>query len=259
MCKVVKTYIEDDKTYRFDREQLDIMITKKRSALTTSEKKVTKTFVMRELSEVTFVSFEAVKNWVYGNNGPSDLEQVKKIADYFGIDYHELLKQEENKMKKDDNIVFDNTSDAQNIQTRMCVREVYVSLYDAVEKIWDYYHSEDTNIIMQFSEEELEKSNITTYERAEEACGKVIDLLNRYLLDIPYSFREKVVRWYWQNVETTLMNITCRFCDPMNEDDPEEIKEKAESAEHLKQQEYKYKEGFYTRELRNLFSEYILP
>lgn len=259
MCKDVKTYMENEKIYRFDCEKLNIFITQKRSMLTTHEKKITKTYVMRELSDATFVSYDAVKNWTYGNNGPSDLEQVKRIAEYFGIDYHELLKQEESKMKNNDNRNIDKISEAQRSQTHICVREVYVSLYDAVDKIWDYYHAEETHIIEQLSEEELEKRNITTYERAEEACGKVIHLLNRYLLDIPVSMREKITRWYWKNVETMLMNITCRFSIPMDEDDPEEMNEKAESAEYLKQQEYKYKEGWYTRELSALFSEYILP
>ena len=48
--------------------------------------------IYEEIANRCCVSFDAVKNWFSMKNGPGDLEQVKKIAEYFGIDYMNLLK-----------------------------------------------------------------------------------------------------------------------------------------------------------------------
>ena len=139
MCKEIKSYTENGEKYRFDREKLDMFILQKREHLMAQKKKAFKITVIRELAEDTFVSEEAVKSWTYGNNGPSDLEQVKKIADYFGVDYHELLKQEENKMNTENSKYMEQISEQVKLQTHASVRDIYVAMFEAVDKIWDYY------------------------------------------------------------------------------------------------------------------------
>ncbi|MBP1554378.1 MAG: helix-turn-helix transcriptional regulator [Oscillospiraceae bacterium] len=38
------------------------------------------------------VSKDAVRSWKFGKNGPSDVETIIKLADYFKVDYKMLLK-----------------------------------------------------------------------------------------------------------------------------------------------------------------------
>ena len=48
--------------------------------------------IYEEISGVCCISFDAVKNWFSMKNGPGDIEQVKKMAEYFNVEYLKLLK-----------------------------------------------------------------------------------------------------------------------------------------------------------------------
>jgi hypothetical protein len=55
------------------------------------EGKATKMKVYEDLSKACFVDVEAVRNWFRGKNGPSDMDKVVAIADYFGRDKFDFL------------------------------------------------------------------------------------------------------------------------------------------------------------------------
>ena len=47
----------------------------------TSDRNPTKNQIYRELTEKCYVTFDAVKNWFTGKNGPGDIGQVKSVAE----------------------------------------------------------------------------------------------------------------------------------------------------------------------------------
>lgn len=62
--------------------------------------------VIEEISLKENLSVEAIKNWMYGYNGPSDMEAVKTIATVVPIDYKDLLLEVE---KEKETLEMDNT------------------------------------------------------------------------------------------------------------------------------------------------------
>jgi transcriptional regulator with XRE-family HTH domain len=55
--------------------------------------------LMERIAEKAYVTYEAVKNWKQGYNGPSDIEMVKICAEVLDIDYHDLLTSIESKQE----------------------------------------------------------------------------------------------------------------------------------------------------------------
>ena len=259
MCKTIKTYTENDAKYQFDCEKLKRCMVLKIQEMKSQGIKGTKKSITNDLSEKLFISYEAVKNWTYGTNGPSDLEQVRKIAEYFGIEYHNLLSQEEKTMNINENTSNDQLTDTQKAQTHACVRDVYVAMFEAIDMMWSYYHAEDKHLLEKYSEEEYAEHNIVQYEEAEASVIKVTKLLNKYMLDIPQSFSDKIYKWFSKNVQYRLTDIVFLFITLFDEPDPDELKELEDTIKFLKSEEIMYKEGFYHKELRDLFSEYVLP
>ena len=50
-----------------------------------------KNTIYEEISKICVVSADAVKNWFVRKNGPGEPEYVSKMADYFGVNYRDLL------------------------------------------------------------------------------------------------------------------------------------------------------------------------
>ncbi|MCR4896479.1 MAG: hypothetical protein K5891_06845 [Lachnospiraceae bacterium] len=148
------------------------------------------------------------------------------------------------------------SADAQKVQTHACVSEVYKAMYEAVNAFWNYYHAEDTGAFFKYKTEELAKMNIVTFEEAEELCHKVYDLLRKYLLDIPTSLIEKTRHWFGTNVSSLLEDTAVLF--PLEWNDPDDELWK-ETYHHLQEKEARYQVGAYFCELKDLFSEYIMP
>ncbi len=259
MCKAVKRYIENDVKYQFDCEKMKAFITKRRRDILASDKKVPQYIIWQELADQLFVSQDAVKSWVYGNNGPSDLEQVRKIADYFDIDYHELLKTEETKMNTSKVEYEEQISVQQRMLTHASVREVYVSLIEALDKVWEYYDAERKGLYDKYTEEEMIEKNITTFEVAEDAIYNVAKLMTKYYLDIPQSLYEEISKWFVEHLKVQIMNIACIFMPMMSEDDPEELEDLKNDRKLNERRATEYRDGVYYRQLMDIFSDYVLP
>ena len=80
-AKTIKLYEEEGTNYQFDSEKFKMLINQKKLYLNQMHKKTTKAEIMESIAGELCVSTEAIKNWMYGYNGPSDIEQVKKIGD----------------------------------------------------------------------------------------------------------------------------------------------------------------------------------
>ena len=132
-------------------------------------------------------------------------------------------------------------------------------MFEAIDMMWSYYHAEDKHLFDKYSEEEYAENNVVQYEEAEASVNNVIKLLNKYMLDIPQSFRDKISKWFCINVQYRLTDIVFLFIALWEEPDADELKELEDTINYLKKEELQYNEGVYHRELREMFSEYVLP
>ena len=139
MKNTCKTYEENGRAYQFSHKKLLMYMNKKKYGEQLAGKKITKQAMMEELAEKLFVSAEAVKNWMYGYNGPSELEQVKSLADYFGIDYHDLLDTEEDTAMEDNKTNINLSLDPQGYCTKERVRAIFTRMVDFYNRAYFYY------------------------------------------------------------------------------------------------------------------------
>ena len=83
---------DDGKEYVFSCEKFNDVISKHQMILQAkSGHRVSKLSIYEDLSNKLYISLDTIRNWVRGRNGPSNLEDTKKLAEFIQIDYHELL------------------------------------------------------------------------------------------------------------------------------------------------------------------------
>ena len=81
---------EDNKRYQFNSDSFAKLMNRKIMYKDNNATRITKTIIRDQLADLLFISPEAIRKWD-ANGGPADLDQVKKCATYFGVDYHDLL------------------------------------------------------------------------------------------------------------------------------------------------------------------------
>ena len=256
-----KVYVENNTRYQFYPERLMLLVNQKKYRLQQRGKKVTKTSIMEELAEKACVSTEAIKNWMYGYNGPSDLEQVKSLGEYFQVDYHFMLDEEEIEMP-----VLEKTSDhavdtAQRLITKNRIREIYKGMLEFLD-LCRYYHSDLATDLVWCGEILPEEVCENYYECLEDANQKmrmkyfeVRDEIDRSMLDIPEDDFVKLKEFLWAR----LFNCIDLVADPdrkppkKGEPEPEGYPDQNDFVEF-----WELAFDNYIEELRELFADYTI-
>lgn len=84
-------YEENSIEYVFNDKAFKKAVIEKKSNSRKTGENLTQDRILEEIADKTSKTPDAVKRWLNGYNGPGDISLVKDIADYFGIDYHDLL------------------------------------------------------------------------------------------------------------------------------------------------------------------------
>lgn len=254
MKKVNKTYIEDGVKYQFSSDRLMMYINQRKAFLQKTKKKATQISIREELAEKACVSQDAVKNWMYGNNAPSDLEQVKILAEYFEVDYHQLLKMEEEKMAATMNVETTNkpVNEAQQIYTKTVVRELYRQILALIRKIGYYAFElelEEGTVEEYFVEEHLNAVS-DAYEDMHEDLLSTNRYLEDIMIDVSEKFYKEIKDYLWSRLDTEIELVA----DPS-------VTESDVEVGYIFDMQYEIREDYARREhmdaLRELFAEYI--
>ena len=80
----------DGQFYQFDCFCFNQYVDKK-----STTDRIRKTEIENKIAEKVSVSSSAIHNWRFGSNGPSGLDLIKDVAEYFNIDFMMLLKKKE--------------------------------------------------------------------------------------------------------------------------------------------------------------------
>lgn len=145
-----------------------------------SGQNITAESVKADLEEKYGISADAIKNWMYGYNGPADVGVVRTVAEYLGIDYKELLlKKETEDMERR----LDSVKSAPEVvyvtgESKDAVRRIYQKMSEFMEIV------NDTCMFRNATDKEH-------YAYVE--FHKELDELVRYsLLDIPKDVYEEL-------------------------------------------------------------------
>lgn len=253
MKKTIKIYEEQGIQYRFDSEKLSVLVNKRKQFLRKKQNSnATKAGITDELSEMLCVSNEAIKNWMYGYNGPSDLEQVEQIGKYFEIDYHELLKEVAD-MKANKGQVLDGF--IQNTYTREVIRKLYRDILHYIDSCETVF----LNLTMYedgLKKEEYEKF-VADVKNESKALHSELDDLTEYVvqsyLDIPTEFYEKISNYCWGKLEN-LANMVTDF--EYDLEDEKMIYPHLDEGNFFELDEYF--ENEYLKEVQDMFKEFVI-
>ncbi len=139
-------------------------------------KKMTAQQLRLKLAEELNVSEDAIRNWTYGYNGPSDLETIREIAVYFGMEEMELMVGVD-QMNSKKTIEY---SGLQQDISKNVLRNIYAKMCD-VEDMF-------CAVGFDFSEDDSECKAI------DPVLVAIFDLrtyMHENYLDIPKSFQKK--------------------------------------------------------------------
>lgn len=256
MKKIIKSYSEDGVKYWFDCNKMQMYANQMKNGLQMRGKKMTKDTIMKEMADKLFVSYEAIKSWMYGTNGPSDLEQIKQVADYFGVEYHQLLDKEEEEMatKGAVNMMVGMASEEQAKFTKEKVREIYGALIDYINAIFDYYYTENPDKDGDPFNPEYKSRQASAYTIAIMHRRNVDRVLEKDMLDIPKKLYDQVHTYLWSEAQSVLEEVIDSF-EPEDEEDPDYAPEDALiRADELTG----YRNGGYIARLREIFADYIV-
>lgn len=210
--KTFKLLKDEDKEYRFNTNAFKAAVNHKKADAKLRGTKLTTTKITADLAELTFVSPEAIKNWLYGYNGPTDIESVKKIGVYLGIRYQELLIREEERTKMESNTsVSVNMIDMDKAATRNAVKTIYL----AMQKIAQF--GEDNFIPLEEIDEAALHDIRKLFDRADQ-------VLKEYLTDIPVKTYKEISEYLWGTMFSYVVNDDS-FREEMGNEEETKIQE----------------------------------
>lgn len=263
MKNTVKTYEEEGTKYQFDSKQLMICINQRKHYMQLNGRKITKTFIMEDLADTLCVSSETVKSWMYGYNGPSEIDQVKALGDYFRLDYHQLLKSEVDNMSNAVNSRVVVVNDAQAQITKECVRAIYRKMLEFIR----FATKEKENMSFVEDEDFSEEQNkgfcnriYEIHDSLQNSIEDIVELLEYYELDFPEKFSKEVSDYIW----TEFVNVADSFKPSPRHDrflteySEEELKAEIEEYDKFTQEIQDYLWEKSKKDMKQLFSDYYV-
>lgn len=245
-----KVYEENGIKYKFNHKKLLMYMNKTKHDSLLAGEKVTKQAMMGDLAEKLFVSHEAVKNWMYGYNGPSEIEQVTSLGDYFGIDYHELLDSEVTNMEEKNNAI-NMTIDPQAYCTKERVRVIFQRMVDFYDAAAINYHA------LGRGENESEEAFQGRCEACKLELRGILNSVDKEIkysaLDIPEDLYNVLEGYVWYDM---IDNIDLATGIVQGDYDPDD--EHADWYEGLGDYFDDSYEERYMTELKDLFSDYLV-
>ncbi len=268
MKKTIKSYYENGMQYRFNKEAFHILINRKKYDNSASGKKVTQMMIWEEIADRVSVSVDAVKSWFYGNNGPSDLEQIGELGKYLGIDYHQLLEKEHEEMANNTSKNVIVVQSWQEEQTKACIRKIYRAMLHYIKRC-RYYYQNNFNPDPDgdpFNPEYMKAMDIARLELT--GCFQtIVDELEDSMLDLSPEMYDKIYEFTWMELNDYIDVLTENgkdILEGVGTDDPDssEVKKVLEHMDIYDDMvaEYMAKtfEGDYIQQLRDFFGDYTV-
>ncbi len=153
-----KVFIIEGSKYQFDSQSFKLYV--KHYA---KENNIRNVSVFEKISDKVNVTVDAVKQWYYGNNGPSELEMVYIITQLLNInDYLKLMK----KFKEEIDVVVLNSLQMESLKR----------IYDAIiDYLYDFYKTDGFTgaLWYEFQNNGLKNPEPFIYDYAEDKVRRI--------------------------------------------------------------------------------------
>ena len=264
MKKTNKTYMGEGSKYQFSSVNFNAFVNMKKYKGNEEGVKFTKAKITEELAEGLHVSIDAIKNWLYGYNGPTDVEQVKAIGEYLDIDYLCLLQKVEDQNMVDEIKLSVSTEDilpagfekkiGDYIETKRCIRAIYHKMLMYVvetEKCFSKYQNLKEDEITEQTWAEEDKDN----DRLNQLYCEIDDELDKYYLDLPFRMLNDIRNYMWGVMFDYQDAIA--IGKKVDSDHKPTEEEKKKTDETIKEMRYYFDVQFY-KDIEELFGEYMV-
>ena len=259
-----KAYMIEGSKYQFSAVIFNAFVNRKKYSENEKGIKLTKSKITEELADTLHVSIDAVKNWLYGVNGPVDVEQVKAISEYFDIDYLVLLQKVEDENMSDGIKVSVSAEDmlpvgfekkiGDYIETKRCIRNIYHKMLAYVletDKCFNKYQNlKDEEITEQTYEEEAEDN-----ERLKDLYNELDNELDRCYLDLPFRMHNDIRNYMWGVMFDYHDAVAIGKLEGLNYNPTEDEKKKVQETIEEMRNYFNYQ--FY-KDVEDLFGDYMV-
>ena len=162
ISKKTKIFSIENVDYRFDFQSFKIYVEKYAEVEKTSKAKV-----FELIAQNVCVTTEAVKQWHYGNNGPSEIDIIQKAAVLLNVkDYLNLMKKVKEKEEEEEKMVLS------NLQIES-LKRIYD---DVIEYLNDFYKTDGFTggLWYVYQDQGYKDPEDKIYEYAEQKIEKVL-------------------------------------------------------------------------------------
>lgn len=193
-----RTYLEDGKEYIFNNYAFKQEANRVLQERKESREKISVFDFESEIGEYVCRSQDSVKKWKHKGSSPSDLDMVKKLAEFLKVDYHKLLV--ELKVKEVEKM--EEIKVNENQTEKDIVKAICIGLMDYVIHIGDINKAEmgllDSAYTYSFSPL-FKMLNMSIFEISEDTYLKLRRLIAevQFALEdsFDYEYRKAVLRW----------------------------------------------------------------
>lgn len=230
--------VREGKEYVFSSFSFKVNVQKYKSEKKSQGQKVSNEWIWESIAQEVHVTMDSIRNWMYGKNGPSDLESVKAIARYLNIDYHDLLKVQEEKIMSEKTNVICNMVNA--TETKDVIRVIYQKMSEFMDDAVDELCFD--------SDEEMYLIYLSVYK-------ELIRTLHQSMIDIPPAIYDQLKDVVENELSLYLYGPECGMASIWETEEYKEFRKNNEAFSHQLYMEYKAEE-FYLK-MRNILKEYL--
>ncbi len=252
MKKDSKIYTEEENRYRFASNSFLAMINERKNTQKQINAKATKQDVMNDLASKACVSIDAIKNWMYGYNGPSDIEQIKLLGDFFHVNYHRLLEKVEDTMSE-------RTVDRKTVDYA-ATKDVFRKLYKMMLGYIDELKSIDNSFTKSGFELAAAGDDVNEDRKRLISSLRRIDyFMTESLLDIPEDLYDKIKDYLWGGL-CEMINVvapTSEFLEEYKVADRNRQDEIEKGFNEKIEDFYAYTQAGFEVDARMMFEDYI--
>jgi len=181
----------DGTEHKFSSSKLKYLIREKVMYDRTNGIRSTAEQLREQIAQAAFVTPAAVKNWTYGQNGPSDMETVQSIAKVLGVDYHKLLQDKENEqMTNVADYMVDKSVDLST--EKSIIRMIYLKMWKLLHDFEFFY------LYFEGGQEECEAE----LRKLELDYADILNSLQQHILDFSNSTYTNIERFITEKLAT---------------------------------------------------------
>ena len=211
--KTYTTFTFNDTAWVFSPQKFNSLLEQKKIKENKKiGRRISDSHIFNELSELIYISSDAIKKWKSGNNGPSEESYIKALAHYFDVDKTDLLVPVStygNKTAIPDNKEADR-AEVDRVFTECMNILFHITHFEPEEGKGTYKQQENENTKLIVNE--VRCLNQSVYTHSLMISPHISNKLHRLIIDIEYMAGSRLKDTLWDNMPDDV-DYYCEVCN----------------------------------------------